>query len=140
MGLIPFFFSYPNNNCHAQFGTGAFQDPQLNFPGYLTHNAGVELVRPYLNSTSIAQQANKPFIMFETNTASCGGFPGISDSFGAALWAMDYGFQMAYSNFSNALLHVGGQNVFYNPFTCSCYYPFLMMTYGLMTRLSSSSH
>lgn len=54
--------------------------------------------------------------MFETNTASCGGFKGISNSFGAALWATDYGFQMAYTNFSEALLHVGGQNVFYNPF------------------------
>jgi hypothetical protein len=69
--------------------------------------------------------------MFETNSASCGGFPGISDSFGGALWALDYGLQvyyfhlkcsyynlirlqMAYSNFSGALLHVGGQNVFYN--------------------------
>lgn len=52
--------------------------------------------------------------MFETNTASCGGFPGISDSYGAALWALDYGLQMAYSNFSEALLHVGGQNVYYN--------------------------
>ncbi|KAF9449694.1 glycoside hydrolase family 79 protein [Macrolepiota fuliginosa MF-IS2] len=108
---------YPSNNCAAQFGVGTFQDPQENFPRYLTHNAGVDLVRPYLNSTAVAQQANKPFIMFETNTASCGGFPGISDSFGAALWAMDYGFQMAYSNFSNALLHIGGQNVYYNPFT-----------------------
>lgn len=56
----------------------------------------------------------KPFIMFETNTASCGGFPGISDSFGAALWGVDYGLQMAYSNFSGALFHVGGQSVFYN--------------------------
>jgi hypothetical protein len=70
--------------------------------------------------------------MFETNSASCGGFPGISDSFGGALWALDYGLQvrllallfqdvpelnvsqMAYSNFSGAMLHVGGQNVFYN--------------------------
>jgi len=52
--------------------------------------------------------------MFETNTASCGGFAGISDSFGAALWALDFGLQMAYSNFSGALLHVGGQSVFYN--------------------------
>lgn len=53
-------------------------------------------------------------MMFETNTASCGGFPGISDSYGAALWALDYGMQMAYSNFTGALLHVGGQNVYYN--------------------------
>jgi hypothetical protein len=52
--------------------------------------------------------------MFETNSASCGGFAGISDSFGAALWLLDYGLQMAYSNFSGALVHVGGQNVYYN--------------------------
>lgn len=71
-------------------------------------------MRPYLNSSQIAQVAGKPFIMFETNTASCGGFPGVSDTFGAALWAIDYGFQMAYSNFSNAMLHNGGQNVNYN--------------------------
>lgn len=56
--------------------------------------------------------------MFETNTASCGGFPGISDSFGAALWGLDYAMQMAHSNFSGALFHVGGQNVFYNVSAC----------------------
>jgi hypothetical protein len=55
--------------------------------------------------------------MFETNTASCGGFAGLSDSFGAALWGLDYAMTMAYSNFTGALFHVGGQNVFYNPFT-----------------------
>ena len=55
--------------------------------------------------------------MFETNSASCGGFAGISDSFGDALWGLDYAMQMAYSNFSAALFHVGGQSVFYNPFT-----------------------
>jgi len=54
--------------------------------------------------------------MFETNTASCGGFKGISNSFGAALWATDFGFQLANTNFSESLLHVGGQNVYYNPF------------------------
>lgn len=52
--------------------------------------------------------------MIETNTASCGGFPGVSNSFGSALWALDYGLQLAYSNFTTALLHVGGQGVYYN--------------------------
>jgi hypothetical protein len=52
--------------------------------------------------------------MFETNTASCGGFPGVSDSFGAALWALDFGLTMAYSNFSGAMLHVGGEDDYYN--------------------------
>jgi len=77
------------------------------------------LVQPYLASTAIAQTSNKPFIMFETNSASCGGFPGISDSFGATLWTLDYGLQMAHANFSEALLHVGGQDVSYNPFTAA---------------------
>ncbi|KAJ7064929.1 glycoside hydrolase family 79 protein [Mycena amicta] len=108
---------YPTDNCFPIYGIGTYHDPQVEFSDFLNHTSGVALCEPYLNSTAIAQQAGKPFIMFETNSASCGGFPGISDSFGAALWALDYGLQMAFSNFSGAMLHVGGQNVFYNPFT-----------------------
>jgi hypothetical protein len=106
--------SYPDDNCGAAFGLGAVINPQDEFPNYLNHTSAKSIVAPYLNSSNIAQAAEKPFLMFETNTASCGGFPGISGSFGAALWALDYGMQMAYSNFSAALLHFGGQNVYYN--------------------------
>ncbi|KZP33152.1 glycoside hydrolase family 79 protein [Athelia psychrophila] len=108
---------YPDNNCGAAFQLGAIKDPQTQFPNYLNHTAGKLLIAPYLNSTAIAQAAGKPFLMFETNTASCGGFPGISNAFGSALWGLDYGLQMAHSNFSGALFHVGGQSVYYNPFT-----------------------
>ncbi|KAF8651053.1 hypothetical protein AX16_004916 [Volvariella volvacea WC 439] len=108
---------YPNNNCFFQFGLGRPVYPQEVFEQYLTHEAGINLIQIYLNTSAIAQRIGKPFLMFETNTASCGGFHGISDSYGASLWALDYGMQMAYSNFSGAFLHVGGQNVFYNPFT-----------------------
>ncbi|KAF7800181.1 hypothetical protein EIP86_011428 [Pleurotus ostreatoroseus] len=110
---------YPDNNCAAAFpdaGFGDPKDPQVVFQNYLNHTSGTGIVAPYLNSAGIAQQAGKPFIMFETNSASCGGFAGVSDSFGAALWALDYGLQMAYSNFSGALLHVGGVDDTYNPF------------------------
>ena len=69
--------------------------------------------------------------MFKTNSASYGGFLGISNSYGAALWGLDYALQMAYSNFSGALFHVGGQNVYYNPFTrMSCLFsPFVEVQY-----------
>lgn len=93
---------------------GAPKVSQDVFPDYLNHSAGRELISTYLPTSAAALAAGKPLLMFETNTASCGGFPGISDSFGAALWGLDYGLQMAYSNFSGALLHVGGQNVYYN--------------------------
>jgi hypothetical protein len=106
--------SYPDNNCFAQFGVGAPKVSQDVFVNYLDHNAGKNLIAPFLAASAVAQSIGKPLLMFETNTASCGGFPGISDSFGAAMWALDYGFTMAYNNFSGALLHVGGQNVYYN--------------------------
>ena len=80
----------------------------------MTHNSGLGIVGKLRNSTSIAQQYGKEFIMFETNSASCGGFRGISNVYGISLWGLDYGLQMAYSNFTGALLHIGGQDVSYN--------------------------
>uniref|UniRef100_A0A8H7XVC6 Beta-glucuronidase C-terminal domain-containing protein n=1 Tax=Psilocybe cubensis TaxID=181762 RepID=A0A8H7XVC6_PSICU len=108
---------YPTDNCYAQYGTGTPRDAQSLFPTYLTHTSAQTILAPYLNSTTYAQSKSKRMLMFETNTASCGGFAGISDAFGAALWGVDYALQMAHSNFSGALFHVGGQNVYYNPFT-----------------------
>ncbi|KDR78253.1 hypothetical protein GALMADRAFT_119254 [Galerina marginata CBS 339.88] len=110
---------YPTDNCAVAFpgSGGQINDPQTTFPTFLTHQSGLTLVQPYLNSTAFARSKGKPFMMFETNTASCGGFPGISDSFGAALWGLDYALQMAAVDFGGALFHVGGQSVAYNPFT-----------------------
>ena len=113
--------SYPNDNCNAEYGIGSPVNVQDIFPAYLNHTAGINIIQPYLNSTAIAQAAGKPFLMFETNTASCGGFPGLSDSFGAAMWLLDYGLQMAYSNFSGALLHVSGEDVYYDVSVCACH-------------------
>jgi hypothetical protein len=110
---------YPDNNCAAVFGPGPNNpiiDPQSVIAQYANHyNFVVNLVRNnFLSSTDLAQQKQKPFIMFETNTAACGGFLGVSDSFTASLWGFDYALQMASSNFSAALFHIGGQNVTYN--------------------------
>jgi hypothetical protein len=90
------------------------RDPQTVFHNYLNHTAATSFVARYTPSTAVAQNAGKPFIMFETNTATCSGFDGVSDSFGAALWGLDYALQMAYGNFSHALFHIGGQDAFYN--------------------------
>jgi hypothetical protein len=114
-----FSLRYPADNCAALYPAlgGTPQVPQDIFINYLQHNASTTLVTSYVNSTAFALQNQKPFIMFETNTASCSGFPGISNSFGAALWGLDWALTMAYNNFSAALFHVGGQNAYYNPFT-----------------------
>ncbi|KAG6827198.1 hypothetical protein H0H92_012825 [Tricholoma furcatifolium] len=113
--------NYPTDNCAAQFNTGGtIQDPQTIFPDFLSHTAqysGHSIIQKFLNSTQFAVTNGKRLYMMETNTGSCGGFAGISDAFGAALWGVDYAFQMATNNFGGGMLHVGGQNVFYNPFT-----------------------
>ncbi|ESK94670.1 glycoside hydrolase family 79 protein [Moniliophthora roreri MCA 2997] len=110
---------YPDDNCFALYGASVGQPKELQstFSNYLNHTSARMLVGRYLNSSRISVDAGLPLFMLETNTASCGGFPGISDSFGAALWMLDYGLQMAWGNFSGSLMHVGGRDVFYNPFT-----------------------
>ncbi|KAG1761827.1 glycoside hydrolase family 79 protein [Suillus occidentalis] len=108
---------YPTDNCYALFGIGTPRYGQEMFPSFLTHQSGKDIVKEFPGAADYAQSVGKPFIMSETNTASCGGFPGLSDSFGAALWGIDYALQLAYSNFSTVLFHVGGQSVYYNPFT-----------------------
>ena len=65
------------------------------------------MVAPYLDSAALAQQFNKEFMMFETNSASCGGFPGVSDSFGSALWAVDYTLHAATLGIKEAYFHEG---------------------------------
>ncbi|PPR01293.1 hypothetical protein CVT24_006368 [Panaeolus cyanescens] len=110
--------NYPHDNCAAQYDTGRpHRDPQEMFPYYMNHHNLLDHVGKYTNTGNLVAATGKPLIMFETNTASCGGFMGISDSFGAALWATDYGFLLAHNNFTHGMLHVGGQNAFYNPFT-----------------------
>lgn len=64
-----------------------------------------------------ALAAGLPFVILETNTASCGGFPGVSDSFGAALWGIDNALGLTTINTTTTLFHVGGQHDSYNPFT-----------------------
>lgn len=102
---------YPNNNCQLD---GVVRDPQALFPDYLNHTSAQVLTLPYLEASATAQAAGKEMLMMEMNTASCGGFPGISDSFGAAMWIADWAFQLAWGNFSASLMHVGGQGVYYN--------------------------
>jgi hypothetical protein len=57
---------YQTNNCDGS------RIPQEQFPTYLTHASAKNFVQPYIEPIRIAQAAGKPFVMLETNTASCG--------------------------------------------------------------------
>jgi hypothetical protein len=75
--------SYPEDNCGVN---GNYLNAQDIYPEWLNHTSVTSLTAPYLDGTRQALAAGKEMIMFETNTASCGGFAGLSDSFAATLW------------------------------------------------------
>jgi hypothetical protein len=64
----------------------------------------------------IAQESDIPFRLDETNSVSCGGVAGVSDTFAAALWAMGYLTQAISAG-------VSGINFHGNPANCSGYTP-----------------
>ena len=64
----------------------------------------------------IAQETEVPFRLDETGSVSCGGMPGISDTFASALWAVSY-LTQAMS------MGVGGINLEGNPTNCEGYTP-----------------
>ncbi|KAH9931763.1 hypothetical protein B0H21DRAFT_781014 [Amylocystis lapponica] len=103
---------YPQNNC---FGSYQYQ---LNY--YLAHSNAVTLAQwqaPALQQLAATPPASrKPLVMSEWNSASCGGIPGISDTFGATLWTADYALQLASVGYSNAFLHTRELGVSYNLF------------------------
>jgi len=53
-------------------------------------------------------------VLSEFNTASCGGVPGISDTFGATLWTVDYVLQLAAIGYSAAFIHTREKGISYN--------------------------
>ncbi|HLM85216.1 MAG TPA: glycosyl hydrolase family 79 C-terminal domain-containing protein [Solirubrobacteraceae bacterium] len=64
----------------------------------------------------IAQESEVPFLMDETNSVSCGGVPGISDTFASALWALSFLTK-------SMSMGVAGINFQGNPVNCAGYTP-----------------
>ena len=72
---------------------------------------------------SVAHEREVPIAMAETNSASCGGMPGVSNAFASALWGLDYAFTLASAGFVNVDYHIS-----YRPSGGSSYNP--VDTYG----------
>jgi len=103
---------YPQNNC------GPTHQYELDY--YLHHANAVALAQWQNNGLNIIRQepaaTRKPILMDEFSSASCGGLPGISDTYGAAMWGVDYALQLASVGYSGAYLHTRERGVTYNLF------------------------
>ena len=106
-----------------------------------------------IDGVAAAKNAFKPILLGEFNSASCGGIPGVSDTFAATLWAMDYALQLASVGYSGAFIHTRERGVSYNLFdpppngdesagwtTGSTYYALLPVAEALSSSSKNGSY
>lgn len=67
-------------------------------------------VSQYIPQVAAADAAGSPLVFGETNSVSCGGRSGISDTFGAALWSVDYVLMAASLGIQKVYFHLGAQS------------------------------
>ncbi|KAJ3754052.1 glycoside hydrolase family 79 protein [Lentinula raphanica] len=104
---------YPQNNCFGSY--------QYELVYYTQHGNLVDLAawqKPGINiitsDTAVVLDAPR-MLMSEFNSASCGGTPGISDTFAVgSLWSIDYALQLASVGYSAAYIHTREQGISYN--------------------------
>lgn len=73
-------------------------------------------VSQYVPQVAAADAANTSLVFGETNSASCSGRSGISDTFGAALWSVDYVLLAASIGMPKVYFHLGAESQ-YSAFT-----------------------
>lgn len=73
-------------------------------------------VSQYIPQVAAADAVNTSLVMGETNSVSCSGKSGISDTLGAALWTIDYVLMAASIGFEKIYFHLGAHSE-YSAFT-----------------------
>ncbi|EJD06326.1 uncharacterized protein FOMMEDRAFT_25640 [Fomitiporia mediterranea MF3/22] len=89
--------SYPQSACG-----GASTD----LPSLMSHSDIVSYTSKYTAEARAAHAQGKKYFLGETNSATCGG-GGISPTFGAGLWVMDYVLQGALAGVDRLYFHQG---------------------------------
>ena len=91
---------------YYQGGPGT--DPSINLGTLLSPHAD-SLITKFANTTAAtAVKSNLPFRIAECNSIYGGGKSGVSNTFGASLWAIDYMWKLAYSGCTGFNFHGGG--------------------------------
>ncbi|CAE6411272.1 unnamed protein product [Rhizoctonia solani] len=107
---------YAENGCDS-INPPSTPNPPALFNQLLNHTAATSFAAAYVNAAQMVQAAGKEIIMLESNSVSCGGLDGVSDTFGSALFAIDNALQLASIGFSQVFFHSGGGAARYNAFT-----------------------
>ncbi|KAH8918675.1 glycoside hydrolase family 79 protein [Atractiella rhizophila] len=88
---------------------------QINLEKLMNHQNTVAYLDTLRPDIAAVENAGLTFVQSETNSIGCQGASGTSDSFGAALWTLDYALQLATRGVQRVDFHVG-TNYRYAPF------------------------
>ncbi|KAF7595492.1 hypothetical protein BBP40_005828 [Aspergillus hancockii] len=105
---------YPQSTCDA------VRRARLSLNLLSNHNVIWRNLSQYIPQEAAARAAGSRLVLGETNSASCSGRSGISDTFGAALWSTDYVLTAASLGIEQVYFHLGHQSE-YSGFTPSPY-------------------
>ncbi|KAI0022883.1 glycoside hydrolase superfamily [Xylariomycetidae sp. FL0641] len=102
---------YPQSTCDA----ARWQRMRLDLLS--DHLTLVRNLSQFGPQVTAAEAAGASLVLGETNSVSCGGRSGISDTFGAALWAADYALLAASVGLRRVYFHLGAQSeyAFFTP-------------------------
>lgn len=91
-------------------------------------------VSQYVPQVAAADAANTSLVFGETNSVSCSGRSGISDTFGAALWSADYVLLAASIGMPQVYFHLGAQSQYsaFTPQSVRCGWDVEMWTFFLL--------
>ncbi|TFK53939.1 glycoside hydrolase family 79 protein [Heliocybe sulcata] len=108
-GLIPILssaISYVKTFSGHSYPQSACGGASTDLPSLMNHSEIVTYTSQYGSDAAAAHGAGKKYFLGETNSATCGG-GGISPTFGAALWVMDYVLQGLLNNVDRLYFHQG---------------------------------
>ncbi|KAK3490050.1 hypothetical protein B0T13DRAFT_514543 [Neurospora crassa] len=92
--------SYVRHYAHHNYPGGSIQS-------LMSHSAIAKNIHTFDTDIAAARAIGKQYVFGETNSVSGGGAAGVSPTFGAGLWTMDYALRATYSNISRTYFHHG---------------------------------
>ena len=104
---------------HEYFGA-ACGGQKPGTPGYPTRRRLLgpdemdRIIAEFRESVAVGRRLRRPVAVTETNSFACGGQPGVSDTFAAALWAPEYLMRSAAAGVRGLYFHTFGRA--YSPF------------------------
>jgi len=108
-GLIPILssaISYVKTFSGHSYPQSACGGASTDLPSLMNHTEIVSYTSQYKSEATAAHNVGKKYFLGETNSATCGG-GGISPTFGAALWVIDYVLQGMINGVDRLYFHQG---------------------------------